>query len=76
MAYFFDTDINGTSEQRFDVDAARQLLSDAGFPNGDGFPTLKLLTTPDGRREGEIIANMYKENLNISLNWTSRTSPC
>ena len=67
MAYFFDTDINNTSEQRFDLDAARQLLSDAGFPNGEGFRTLKLLTTPDGRREGEIITNMYKENLGITL---------
>ncbi|MEZ4709169.1 MAG: ABC transporter substrate-binding protein [Caldilineaceae bacterium] len=67
MRFFFDTSINDTSEQRFDVEAAQQLLADAGFPNGEGFPTLKLLTTPAGRREGEIIVNMYKQNLNIDI---------
>jgi ABC-type transport system substrate-binding protein len=67
MRFFFDTAINDISEQRFDAEAARQLLADAGFPNGEGFPTVKLLVTPNGRREGEVIANMYKNNLNIEL---------
>ncbi|RIK42455.1 MAG: hypothetical protein DCC55_08790 [Chloroflexi bacterium] len=67
MRFFFDTAINEVSEQRFDIEVARQLLADAGYPNGEGFPTLKLLTTPAGRREGEIIVNMYKQNLNIDL---------
>ncbi|MEZ4861266.1 MAG: ABC transporter substrate-binding protein [Caldilineaceae bacterium] len=67
MGFFFDTTINEKSEQRFDLDAARQLLADAGFPNGEGFPTLKLLTTPAGKRAGEIIANMYKENLGVTI---------
>jgi ABC-type transport system substrate-binding protein len=67
MAFFFDTAINETSEQRFDLEAARQLLADAGYPDGEGFPTLRLLTTPAGRREGEIIVNMYQQNLNISI---------
>jgi peptide/nickel transport system substrate-binding protein len=67
MGFFYDSTINESSEQRFNLDEARQLLADAGFPDGDGFPTLKLLTTPAGRREGEIIANMYLENLNITV---------
>ena len=67
MGFFFDTAINDSSEQRFDVEAARQLLSDAGFPEGEGFPTLQLLTTPAGRREGEVIVAMYQENLNITI---------
>lgn len=67
MGFFFDTGINEISEQRFDVEAARQLLSDAGFPEGEGFPTLRLLTTPAGRREGEIIVDMYQNNLNINI---------
>jgi peptide/nickel transport system substrate-binding protein len=67
MGFFFDTAINDTSEQRFDVEAARALLAEAGFPNGEGFPTLKLLTTPAGRREGEVIVNMYQENLGIVI---------
>lgn len=67
MGFFFDTAINDTSNQRFDLEAAQKLLADAGFPNGDGFPTLKLLITPAGQREGEVIVNMYKENLNITI---------
>ncbi|MGQ9598485.1 MAG: ABC transporter substrate-binding protein [Anaerolineae bacterium] len=67
MRYFFDTAINETSEQRFDPEEARRLLAEAGFPNGEGFPVLKLLTTPDGKREGEIIADILKTNLNITI---------
>jgi ABC-type transport system substrate-binding protein len=67
MGFFFDTAINEKSEQRFELDVAQQLLADAGFPNGEGFPTLKLLTTPAGKRSGEVVANMYKENLGITI---------
>jgi len=67
MRYFFDTAINETSEQSFDVAVAQQLLADAGFPGGEGFPTLKLLITPAGKREGEIIADIYKKNLGITI---------
>ena len=67
MRFYFDTAINESSEQSFDVEAAQQLLADAGFPNGEGFPTLKLLVTPNGKREGEVIVNMYEKNLNISI---------
>lgn len=67
MGFFFDTAINDASNQATDVEAAQQLLADAGFPNGEGFPTLRLLTTPAGQREGEVIANMYLQNLNITI---------
>ncbi len=67
MGFFFDMAINEKSEQRFELDVAKQLLADAGFPNGEGFPTLKVLTTPAGKRAGEVMTNMYKENLGITL---------
>ncbi|MEZ4674260.1 MAG: ABC transporter substrate-binding protein [Caldilineaceae bacterium] len=67
MGFFFDTAINEKSEQRYELEVAQQLLADAGFPGGDGFPTLKLLATPAGKRAGEVIANIYKENLGITV---------
>ena len=67
MGFYFDTAINETSEQRFDVEAAQALLAEAGFPNGEGFPTLKLLTTPAGRRAAEVMLDIYRNNLNINL---------
>lgn len=67
MRFYFDTAISETSGQAFDMEAAQQLLADAGYPNGEGFPVLKLLVTPAGKREGEIIADMLKKNLNIDV---------
>jgi len=67
MRFFFDTAINDISEQRFDAAEAQRLLADAGFPNGEGFPTLKLLVTPAGKREGEVLVDILKQNLNIDV---------
>ncbi len=67
MRFYFDTSINETSEQRFDLEEARRLLAEAGYPNGEGFPTLKLMVTPAGKREGEIISDILKKNLNINI---------
>lgn len=67
MRFYFDTAINEISEQRFDVEAARQLLADAGYPDGEGFPALKLMVTPAGKRQGEIIVDILKKNLNINV---------
>jgi len=53
----------------YDVGLARQLLADAGFPNGKGFPTLELLyNTSDGhRRIAVAVQQMWKEALNITI---------
>ncbi len=43
------------------------MLADAGFPGGEGFPTLAgLLITPAGKR-GYIIADILKKNLGITI---------
>ncbi len=68
MGFFFEDDLGDSSNQRFDVEEARRLLAAAGFPNGDGFPTLTLKAGTPQRRESQIIADMLKNALNISIN--------
>ncbi len=75
MGFFFDESINETSAQRFDLSEAQRFLAEAGFPNGEGFPTLKLLITPAGRREGQIIADMLKRNLGINIELDTKDFP-
>jgi peptide/nickel transport system substrate-binding protein len=67
MGFYYDESIAETSNQKFDADEARQLLADAGYPNGEGFPKLSLTTTPSGRREAQVVARILKENLNIDI---------
>jgi len=54
----------------YDPAAAQKALSDAGYPNGQGFPTLKLtvLDRPDRKAEGEFLQKAWKETLNINVN--------
>jgi oligopeptide transport system substrate-binding protein len=54
---------------RYDIQTARQLLSEAGYPDGDGFPTLELLynTSEGHRRIAEVVQQMWKKALNIDI---------
>lgn len=51
------------------IDEAKQLLADAGFPNGENFPTLTILyNTSEGHKAiAEAIQEMWKQNLNINV---------
>lgn len=54
----------------YDVEAAKRLLAEAGFPNGQGFPTLPLTYRagrPDARLVSEAVANMLQTNLGIKV---------
>jgi oligopeptide transport system substrate-binding protein len=52
---------------RHDPAAARQLLADAGYPGGAGFPTTTLMT--DGGPFDEAIVDEVKRELGISLSF-------
>ncbi|MFA9397384.1 MAG: peptide ABC transporter substrate-binding protein [Clostridiaceae bacterium] len=52
-----------------DVEGAKALLAEAGYPNGEGFPTLTLsYNTSEGHKAiAEAVQNMWKENLGINV---------
>jgi oligopeptide transport system substrate-binding protein len=51
-----------------DIAAAKQLLADAGYPGGKGFPAFEILyNTSEGHKAiAEAICEMWKNNLGIS----------
>jgi oligopeptide transport system substrate-binding protein len=46
---------------------AKQLLADAGFPNGENFPVIKLVVNRNDlqQRVARSVAKMWKKNLNV-----------
>ncbi|HEY6806061.1 MAG TPA: peptide ABC transporter substrate-binding protein [Pyrinomonadaceae bacterium] len=50
-----------------DVSKARDLLAEAGFPNGDGFPVIRLLINRNDQQRAvaQAIATMWRSALNI-----------
>ena len=53
-----------------DVELARTLLADAGYPNGEGFPRLEILynTYEDHKVIAVALQQMWKKALNIDVN--------
>lgn len=68
-----DYDYSSIVGLEYDLKKAKQLLSDAGFPNGKGFPTI-LFTTSKGNssvRVGLEIQKQLLTNLNINVEISS-----
>ncbi|RIK40428.1 MAG: hypothetical protein DCC57_19525 [Chloroflexi bacterium] len=58
------------SVQNYDPEAAKQLMADAGYPNGEGFPALTIYTReafPALTNAAEAVAAMLKENLGVTV---------
>jgi len=53
----------------YDPEAAKKALADAGYPDGKGFPTLKItsLDRPDRKAEAEFLQKAWKETLGINV---------
>ena len=52
-----------------DVEAAKQLLADAGDPGGEGLPTLQLIitNTKENKDKAQILQAVWKENLGVNV---------
>ena len=53
----------------FDVEAAKQLLAEAGYPDGVGFPKMTVIyNTNEGHKKiAEYVQQQWKENLGIDI---------
>jgi len=67
MGFYFDETLASTSEQAYDPEGARELMAQAGYPGGKGFPEIKLQTTPNTKRDGLVVANILNQVLGISV---------
>ncbi len=59
----------GLSDTAANIAKAQELLAEAGYPGGEGFPTLQLgyYVNPIIKKQTEAIQQMWKQNLGIEM---------
>jgi oligopeptide transport system substrate-binding protein len=59
--------VDKTELLEYDVSKARELLAEAGYPNGEGFPVIRLLINRNEQQRivAQSIAAMWRSTLNI-----------
>ena len=67
-------EIGGDYLKDNDVETAQQLLAEAGFPGGEGFPEFTILynTHDNHQKIAEAIQEMWNKNLNINAKLTNQ----
>ncbi len=70
--YFVPPGIKGYPTREFlsyDPEEAQRLLAEAGYPNGEGFPTFEILynTRDDHKTIAETIQQMWKQTLGLNV---------
>ncbi len=56
---------NHALEERAQVDLAKEMLAEAGYPNGEGLPTFRLHCAQSSVKNAEIVQQMLLTNLGI-----------
>lgn len=71
---FIGYNINQIKGYNLDIEKAKKLLAEAGYPNGQGFPEMRVLVNSGNSRNSSVaveIQKQLKENLNINVNFES-----
>lgn len=72
-AHFLPPGVSGYYSEvpgaRLDLDAARELLAEAGYPDGEGFPTLTILynTAESHQTIADAVQQMWRQGLGIDV---------